>query len=149
MVDYIIFALFLTLAVELTIYGFADRFNLKSFLMMLGVNIVLNLTMNFILLSIKNYQTYLTVLIIAEILVFIIESITFYLFSKKKLWFAILIAFTANITSLALGNMFNYLHTIDYAIAFYILVSLFALIISSLIWLTVCLYLMRKKISDQ
>ena len=148
MVDYIVFALFLTLAVELTIYGFADRFNLKSFLMMLGVNIIFNLTMNFILLSIKNYQTYLTVLIIAEVLVFIIESITFYLFSKKKLWFAILIAFTANITSLALGNMFNYLHTIDYAIAFYILVPLFALIISSLIWLTVCLYLMRKKISD-
>lgn len=149
MVDYIVFALFLTLAIELTIYGFADRFNLKSFFMMLGVNIVLNLSMNFILMSIKNYQTYLLILIIAEVLVFIIESITFYLFSKKKLWFAILIAFTANITSLALGNMFNYLHTIDYAIAFYVLVSLFALIISGEIWFVVCLYLMKKKRSDQ
>ena len=148
MVDAIIFAVLLTLAVEQLIYGFADRFNLKSYLMMFGVNIVLNVSMNIVLSYMSSYQAYITTLVIAEVLVFIIESITFYLFSQKRLWFAILIAFTANIASLALGNMFNYFHTIENATAFYVLIAVFILILSIQLGFVISSYIIRKR-SDQ
>lgn len=145
MVEEILFSLLLTLAIELLIYGFADRFNPKSYMMMLIVNIVLNVTMNTILLSLNSYQAYIIGLIIAEALVFIIESITFYLFTKKKLWFAILIAFTANVTSLAIGNLFNQLNIYENTIAFYIWICVFMFIVSLQIGIVLYLFLIKKR----
>ncbi len=145
MVEQILFSLLITLAVELFIYGFADRFNHRSYIMMFVINIILNVTMNVVLLSINNYQTYLIILIIAEVLVFIIESITFYLFAKKKLWFSFLIGFTANITSLAVGNTFNYFKVIENAIAFYILICVFMFIVSIQIGIVLYFYIIKKR----
>ena len=145
MVEEILFSLLLTLSVELLIYGFADRFNPKSYIMMLIINVVLNVSMNTILLSLNSYQAYIIGLIIAEALVFIIESITFYLFTKKKLWFAILIAFTANVTSLAIGNLFNQFNIYENTIAFYIWICVFMFIVSIQIGIVLYLFLIKKR----
>ena len=108
MVYSVIFSLLLTLSIELLIYGFMDKFTFKSFIAMFMANVILNVTMNVILLSLHSYQEYNIALIIAEVSTFIVESVIFFIFSKKKLWYSILAAFTANITSLSIGYLLNY-----------------------------------------
>ena len=103
----ILFHLFLTLAVELLIYGLGDRFKYKSMTALFMGNIVLNLTMNMLASEFNNHNAYLTFIICAEIFTFITEGFLYFLFSEKKLWYCLLIAFTANISSLAIGNIFN------------------------------------------
>ena len=144
MVEQIIFALLLTLAVELFIYAFADHFRLKSYLIMFGVNVILNITMNVILLSLNSYQAYITGLIIAEVIVFVIEAMTFYIFAEKKLWFAILIAFTANIASLALGNLFNQFKITDNMVAYYILLIVFLCLISAQVAIVISFFIKKR-----
>ena len=144
MVEQIIFSLLLTLAIELFIYGFADHFRLKSYLIMLGVNIVLNVTMNVILVSLNSYQAYLIGLVIAEVLVFVIEAITFYLFAEKKLWFAFVIAFAANTTSLAIGNLFNQLKVTENPISYYIFLVIFLCLISAQIAVVISFFIKKR-----
>ena len=103
----IAFHLFLTLAIELLIYLFMDKFRLKTFITMGVANLVLNLTMNVIAMNIKTYNAYLTFIIIAEVSVFVIESCIYYLFTKKPIWYCLLASLAANSTSLAIGYIFN------------------------------------------
>lgn len=103
----IIFHLLLTIALELLVYGFADRFRLKSVSAMLIANVILNLTMNILAREMSSYSSYIYFIIGAEIFTFITEAFVFFLFTNKKLWYCFLISFTANILSLAMGNIFN------------------------------------------
>ena len=103
----IIFHLFLTLALELLVYAFGDKFRFKSVIAMFTANILLNTTMNIVATQMNNEQSYLVFIICAEIFTFVTEAFVYFLFSDKKLWYCFVIAFTANILSLAIGNVFN------------------------------------------
>ena len=103
----IIFHLFLTLALELLVYAFGDKFRFKSVIAMFTANIILNTTMNIVATQMNNEQSYLVFIICAEIFTFVTEAFVYFLFSDKKLWYCFVIAFTANILSLAIGNVFN------------------------------------------
>lgn len=103
----IVFHLFLTLALELLVYAFGDRFRFKSVIAMFTANILLNTTMNIVATQMNNEQSYLVFIICAEIFTFVTEAFVYFLFSDKKLWYCFVIAFTANILSLAIGNVFN------------------------------------------
>ena len=103
----IIFHLFLTIALELLVYSFADHFKLKSFLALLIGNLLLNFTMNTLATQMTSYSSYFFFLLGAEIFTFITEAFLFYLFTDKKLWFCFVVSFNANILSLAVGNIFN------------------------------------------
>ncbi|MBO4855763.1 MAG: hypothetical protein J5511_00105 [Bacilli bacterium] len=103
----IFFHLFLTLALELLVYGFGDRFRLKSMLTLFVANILLNFTMNMVATQMASETQYLIFIIGAEIFTFVVEAFLYFLFTKKKLWYCFLISFTANILSLAVGNAFN------------------------------------------
>ena len=70
-------------------------------------NIILNTTMNIVATQMNNEQSYLVFIICAEIFTFVTEAFVYFLFSDKKLWYCFVIAFTANILSLAIGNVFN------------------------------------------
>ena len=121
----VIFSLLLTLVIELTIYALMDKFSYKSFVAMFITNVILNVAMNLILIFINTKQEYLMWLMIMEIIVFIIESLVFYFVSKKRLWFSLLAAFTANISSLAIGYLLNYIYFPNTKEAFYVCASLF------------------------
>ena len=121
----VVFSLLLTLVIELTIYALMDKFSYKSFVAMFITNVILNVAMNLILIFINTKQEYLMWLMIMETIVFIIESLVFYFVSKKRLWFSLLAAFTANISSLAIGYLLNYIYFPNTKEAFYICASLF------------------------
>lgn len=109
----IAFHLFLTLALELLIYGLVHKFYWKPLLAMLISNIILNLTMNFLAVSIDSKNQYMIFIISFEIFTFISEAFVLFLFSNKKLWFCFLICFCANILSLSIGYVFNYFSLIN------------------------------------
>lgn len=93
---------------EMLIYGLMDKFRFKSFLALSITNIILNITMNLILVSINEESTYYIVLYCSEIFVFAAESLIYYIFTKKRLWYCFLASFTANISSYAVGNAINH-----------------------------------------
>ena len=103
----IFFHLFLTLALELLVYGFGDRFRLKSMLALFVANILLNFTMNMVATQMASETQYLIFIIGAEFFTFVVEAFLYFLFTNKKLWYCFVISFTANILSLAVGNVFN------------------------------------------
>lgn len=103
----IVFHLFLTLALELLVYAFGDRFRFKSVIALFTANIILNTTMNILATQMNNEQSYLVFIICAEIFTFVTEAFVYFLFTDKKLWYCFVIAFTANILSLTIGNLFN------------------------------------------
>ena len=144
MLQEIIFALELTMMVELLIYGFMDSFNFKSFIAMYVTNIILNLSMNITLYYIKDYSTYLTLLIIFEISVFVIEGFIYYLFTKKRLWYCFLASFTANICSFALGYLFNYYNIPHNQMWFFILTSIFVVLFSIELAYSLFLFIKEK-----
>ena len=127
-VENILISLFITLAVELLIYGLMDRFKFLSFMVMFGTNVVLNTTMNIILSFMPSYQAYLTTLIIFEVSVIIIEGVVFKLVSNKNIPYSLLAAFTANVLSFTVGYFFNLSHVMDKKGAF-IYSSLITLIV--------------------
>ena len=103
----IVFHLFLTLVLELLVYAFGDKFRFKSVIAMFTANMLLNTTMNIVATQMNNEQSYLIFIICAEIFTFVTEAFVYFLFTDKKLWYCFVIAFTANILSLAIGNVFN------------------------------------------
>lgn len=137
----IAFHLLLTLAFELLIYGLGDKFKMKSILAMYIGNILLNLTMNIVITTLPDKTSYLIFVITYEILTFITEAFLYYLFTDKKLWYCFIIAFTANILSLAIGNVFNYTEVIYKNDVVVTLIVSFALIVALELFISVFLYL--------
>ena len=145
MVEGIIFALLLTLAIEPIIYGAFDNFRLKTFLIMLGVNAVLNITMNIIILLMPNLLAYFIALVIAELIVYALEGLIFCLITKAPAWAGVIVSSLSNTCSLLLGLFFNYhLHVERYKIAYYILLIVFLIIISAEVTPMICLHIKKK-----
>lgn len=138
----ILFSLFLTTAIEGIIYAVSNRFDLKTYVIMLVTNIVLNPTMNIFITSIKSYNGYLTALIIWEVFTIAIESLIYFFVTKKKYPFSLLIAFSANIASFAIGNAINKLNIVSNEKAYLVgsIIFIFFTILELLLFLVLFIY---------
>ena len=99
----ILFPLSLTLLIETVIYMFLKWGDIKLFLVVSIANLVLNTTMNFILLSISDINTYNIVLISYEIGTTLVEALMIFLFMRFKFWKVLLFAIAANGASFLMG----------------------------------------------
>ena len=99
----ILFPLSLTLLIETVIYMFLKWGDIKLFLIVAISNLVLNTTMNFILLSIENVNTYYIVLVSYEIGTTLLEALIIFLFMRFKFWKTLLFAVLANGASFLMG----------------------------------------------
>lgn len=100
----LIFPLAVTLLIETGIYMILKHRDLKLFLVVSLMNLVLNPTMNIILLLFGDTQLkYWIILILGEILTTVIESLIVFLFMKFKYLKILLFAVTANLASFLLG----------------------------------------------
>ena len=99
----ILFPLSLTLLIETVIYMFLKWGDIKLFLVVAISNLVLNTTMNFILLGITDVNIYYAVLISYEIGTTLIEALIIFLFIRFKFWKTLLFAVLANGASFLMG----------------------------------------------
>lgn len=99
----ILFPLSLTLLIETVIYMFLKWGDIKLFLVVAVSNLVLNTTMNFILLGITDVNIYYAVLISYEIGTTLIEALIIFLFMRFKFWKTLLFAVPANGASFLMG----------------------------------------------
>ena len=99
----ILFPLSLTLLVETLIYMFLKWGDIKLFVVASVANIVLNTTMNLILLSITDATAYYIVLISYEIGTTLVEALIITLFMRFKFWKTLFFAVLANGVSYLVG----------------------------------------------
>ena len=99
----ILFPLSLTLLIETVIYMFLKWGDIKLFLVVAISNLVLNTTMNFILLGITDVNIYYAVLISYEIGTTLAETLIIFLFMRFKFWKTLLFAVLANGASFLMG----------------------------------------------
>lgn len=99
----ILFPLLLTLLIETIIYMFLKWGDIKLFVVASVANIVLNTTMNLILLSITDATAYYIVLISYEIGTTLVEALIITLFMRFKFWKTLLFAVLANGVSYLVG----------------------------------------------
>ena len=100
----LIFPLAVTLLIETGIYMILKHRDLKLFLVVSLMNLVLNPTMNIILLLCGDSQLkYWIILIIGEILTTFIESLIVYIFMRFKYLKILFFAVIANLASFLLG----------------------------------------------
>ena len=99
----ILFPLSLTLLIETIIYMFLKWGDIKLFVVASVTNIVLNTTMNLILLSITDATAYYIVLISYEIGTTLVEALIITLFMRFKFWKTLLFAVLANGVSYLVG----------------------------------------------
>ena len=99
----ILFPLSLTLLIETIIYMFLKWGDIKLFVVASVANIVLNTTMNLILLSITDATAYYIVLISYEIGTTLVEALIITLFMCFKFWKTLLFAVFANGVSYLVG----------------------------------------------
>ena len=100
----IIFPLAVTLVIETGLYMILKHRDLKLFLVVGVMNLVLNTTMNIVLLLCGDTQLkYWLILIIGEVSTTFVESLIVYLFMKFKYLKILLFAVIANLGSLLVG----------------------------------------------
>ena len=100
----IIFPLAVTLVIETGLYMILKHRDLKLFLVVGVMNLVLNTTMNIVLLLCGDTQLkYWLILIIGEVSTTFIESLIVYLFMRFKYLKILLFAVIANLGSLLVG----------------------------------------------
>ena len=100
----IIFPLAVTLVIETGLYMILKHRDLKLFLVVGVMNLVLNTTMNIILLLCGDTQLkYWLILIIGEVSTTFIESLIVYLFMRFKYLKILLLAVIANLGSFLVG----------------------------------------------
>ncbi|MDD3171962.1 MAG: hypothetical protein PHO86_06540 [Bacilli bacterium] len=102
----ILFALLLTLILEVPFYFIFNKKSLVYLLTVYSMNIILNIAMNLLLVfAFKDY--YVASLIIMEVLVFLIEGFIIFWFKNIR-YKGFLISLGANAISLGIGLLFNY-----------------------------------------
>jgi hypothetical protein len=100
----IVFSLAITLCVETFVYMFLKPRDLKLFLIVSGLNIVLNVTMNVVLIyAIKDQTIYWIILISYELLTTCIEAFVITILMKFRFLAVLLFAFIANLSSFLIG----------------------------------------------
>ena len=103
-ISFIIVPLLLTLFIETGIYMILKHRDLKLFLVVGIMNLLLNSTMNILLWLFGDTQLkYWLILIVGEVLTTLIESLIVYLFMKFKYLKILLFAFIANVSSFLIG----------------------------------------------
>lgn len=102
----LLFALSITLMIEPIIISSMRKFDLKLFITSLGLNIVLNATMNFLLI-ILNQDHYYVYLAIFEFATVIIETLMIFMINKTDLQRTLLMTLLANLASFLVGFILN------------------------------------------
>ena len=102
----ILFALSITLLIEPIIISALKRFDMKLFITSFGLNIVLNISMNFLLLVLNrdHYYVYLTIFEIATV---VIETLIIFMINKTDLSRTALFTLLANLASFLMGYILN------------------------------------------
>lgn len=122
----IIFSLAITLCIETFVYMFLKPRDLKLFIIVSGLNIILNVTMNIILTyAIKEEIAYWIILSIYEVLTTLVEAMLITYLMKFRFLKVLLFAFIANLSSFLVGLALMPVH--EYMIAIIILTFVFFL----------------------
>ena len=122
----IVFSLAITLCVETFVYMFLKPRDLKLFLIVSGLNIVLNVTMNVALIyAIKDQTIYWIILISYELLTTCIEAFVITILMKFRFLAVLLFAFIANLSSFLIGLVLAPVN--DHLVAQIILIIVFFL----------------------
>lgn len=139
----ILFALLLTLAIELgitTIFFFKD---LRVLISLSAANIVLNVTMNLLIGLMPTELGYWLFLAGFELFTAAVEAIILIFVCKKPALKSIFVSLLANATSLGLGLLINYLNPDEKTKM--ILTITFAFIYSVIVAINLSFYLLDKK----
>lgn len=115
----------ITLALETGIYMILKHKDLKLFIVVTIMNLILNPMMNLILLNIPNNYYWLS-LSLFEIATVFIESLIVFLFLRKNYAKTLLFAFLANLLSFAIGLSLFFLY--ETKIAIIVVTSLFFIV---------------------
>lgn len=122
---FVIFPLITTLLLETGIYMILKHRDLKLFFVVSIMNLVLNPTMNFILIIFgKNHLSYWLILGIGEVLTTLIESLIVFLFMRFKYLKILLFAVIANAVSFLIGLALDPVY--DYQTVLIVLMIVFA-----------------------
>ena len=104
----ILFPLSITLFIETGIYMILKHKDLKLFLIVSLMNMVLNPLMNLLIyIAAYDQASYWAILIIYEIATTIVESLIIYMFMRFKYLKILLLAFIANLASFLIGVAFT------------------------------------------
>ena len=122
---FVIFPLITTLLLETGIYMILKHYDLKLFFVVSIMNLVLNPTMNFILIIFgKDHLSYWLILGIGEVLTTLIESLIVFLFMRFKYLKILLFAVIANAVSFLIGLALDPVY--DYQTVLIVLMIVFA-----------------------
>ena len=100
------FALAVTLAIETIIYLILDWKSLKLFIVCSAANIILNTSMNVVLLQLDRGSLYWILLASFEVATILIESLVIFLFCRYPYPKTLLVAALANVLSFLIGFLF-------------------------------------------
>ena len=121
----LILPLSITLAIETGIYMILKHKNLKLFIVVSILNLILNPLMNVGLSYIEEKLIYYLVLSAAEIATILIESLVVYLFIKEKYLKVLLYAAIANIASFLIGFVLTFTPIYQTRITIIVIAALF------------------------
>ena len=122
----ILFPLAITLAIETPIYLLLKWRDLKLFVIVSVLNILLNVTMNISLMFISDVTAYYAVLISYEIITTLVESLIIFLLMRFKYWKVLLFAIGANIASFLVGYFLQPVYQTKITIIVLTVIFLFA-----------------------
>ena len=143
----IIFPLSITLVIETGLYMILKHRDLKLFLVVSIMNLVLNPTMNLIIIQFGDTQLkYWLILGIGEVSTTLIESLVVFLFMRFKYLEILLFAFIANAASFLIGLAFQPLFENRVLL---IIVSIVLLLGYIAMYLVVLLPAIKKNMSNQ
>lgn len=143
----ILFPLMVTLVIETGLYMVLKHRDLKLFLVVGSMNIILNPTMNIILLMNGDTELkYWLILAIGEVLTTVIESIIVLLFMKIKYLKVLLFAITANMGSFLIGLAFRPVYENKTIL---IILTIFFLLAYLAIYLVVLISSIKKNIKKE
>lgn len=121
----IILPLAITLTLETGIFMILKHRDLKLFIVVSIMNIILNPLMNISLSYVTNKTVYWITLSLAEVLTTFIESLIVYFFLKEKYLKVLLFSFIANATSFIVGLILTFTPIYQTKIASIVVCSLF------------------------
>ena len=106
MVLNVLFALSITLMIEPIIVSSMKKFDMKLFITSFGLNVILNATMNCLLIAL-NQDHYYVYLAIFEFATVIIETLMIFMINKTDLQKTLLFVLLANLASFLVGYILN------------------------------------------
>ena len=122
----ILFPLAITLAIETPIYLLLKWRDLKLFVIVSVLNLLLNITMNISLMFISDVTAYYAVLISYETITTLVESLIIFLLMRFKYWKVLLFAIAANIASFLVGYFLQPVYQTKITIIVLTVIFLFA-----------------------